>query len=94
MQMNSSAILFLITVVAIVLSIVISRLFRVKPECIKCGSKDIIETHRETLGSRSAGISSGYTLMGRRISIQLDFDVTYRCKECGEIFKRRFSETQ
>ena len=93
-QLNWSAVLLLASVAAIVLSIVISRLLKVKPQCPECGSKDIVETNRETLGSRAIQTSGSFMPGGGRIRLQLDFELRYRCKKCGEIFKRKFSETQ
>ena len=92
--MNFSAILLLASVAVIVLGIVISLLLRVRPQCAECGSKDIIETNRETLGSRTIETSGGGTPAGGDIRVQLDFEITYRCKKCGEIFKRKLLETQ
>ncbi len=92
--MNSSAILLLVTVAAILLSIAISFLLKVKPQCPECGSKNVVETNRETLGSRAVQDSSTFMPGSGRTRLQLDFELKYRCKKCGEIFKRKFSETQ
>ena len=92
--MNLSAMILLASVGVLVLGIIISQLLKVKPECPKCGSKDIVETNRETLGSRMIETSGGGTPAGGSIRLQLDFELSYRCKECGELFKRKFSETQ
>ena len=92
--MNLSAIILLASVGVLVLGIIISMLLKVKPECPECGSKDIVETNRETLGSRMIETSGGGTPAGGSIRLQLDFELSYRCKECGELFKRKFSETQ
>jgi DNA-directed RNA polymerase subunit RPC12/RpoP len=94
MQLNLSAIILLASVVIVVLGIVISMLLRVKPQCPECGSKDIVETDRETLGSRMIETVGSGTGAGGSIRLQLDFEVTYRCKKCGAIFKYNFSETQ
>ena len=92
--MNFSAIILLASVAVIALGIVISLLLRVKQQCPECGSKDTVETNRETLGSRMIETAGGGTPGGGSIRVQLDFELTYRCKKCGEIFKRKFSETQ
>lgn len=92
--MNLSAIILLASAAIVVLGIVISLLLQVKLQCPECGSKDIVETNRETLGSRMIETSGGGTPAGGSIRIQLDFELTHRCNICGEIFKRKFSETQ
>ena len=92
--MNLSAIILLASVAVLIVGIVVSLLLRVKQQCPECGSKNIVETNRETLGSRMIETSGGGTPAGGSIRVQLDFEVTYRCKKCGEIFKRKFSETQ
>ncbi len=94
MQMNWSAVILLASVAIIVLGIVISKIIQLKPQCPECGSKDIVETSRETLGSRMIETAGGGTPGGGSIRLQLDFELTYRCKKCREIFKRKFSETQ
>ena len=92
--MNLSAIILLASIGILVLGIIISQLLKVKPECPECGSKDVVETNRETLGSRMIETSGGGTPAGGSIRVQLDFKLSYRCKECGELFKQKFSETQ
>ena len=93
-QLNWSSVLLLASVTIVVLGIVISLLLRLKPQCPECGSKDIVETSRETIGSRMIETAGSGTPGGGSIRLQLDFELTYRCKKCGEIFKRKFSETQ
>ncbi len=94
MQLNWSAVILLASGAIVVLGIVISMLLRVKPQCPECGSKELVETSRETLGSHKIETVGSGTGAGGSIRLQLDFEVTQRCKKCGAIFTRKFSETQ
>jgi DNA-directed RNA polymerase subunit RPC12/RpoP len=94
MQLNLSAIILLASAAIVVSGIVISMLLRVKRKCPECGSKELVETNRETHGTRMIETVGSGTGAGGNLRLQLDFEVTYRCKKCGEIFKRKFSETQ
>ncbi len=94
MQLNWSAIILLASAAIVVSGIVISMLLRVKRQCPECGSKELVETNRETLGTRMIETVGSGTGAGGSIRLQLEFEITYRCKKCGAIFKRKFSETQ
>ncbi|MEN8171899.1 MAG: hypothetical protein ABFS03_03375 [Chloroflexota bacterium] len=94
MQLNLSAAILFASVAIIVLGIVISRIIQIKPHCPECGSEELVETSRETLGSRKIETLGSGTPAGGSIRLQLDFEVTQRCKKCDAIFKRKFSETQ
>ena len=94
MQLNWSSVILLASVAIVVLGIIISKILQIKPKCPECGSKDIVETSRETLGTRMVETVGSGTGAGGSIRLQLDFEVTQRCKKCGAIFTRKFSETQ
>jgi len=94
MQVNWSAVILLASGAIVVIGIVISKMLQIKPKCPECGSKELVETSRETVDSRMIETSGGGTPGGGSIRLQLDFVLTQRCKKCGAIFKRKFSETQ
>jgi transposase-like protein len=94
MQLNWSTVFLFSSVAIVVLTIVISRIFRLEPQCPECGSKDIVETCREILSSRSIEFIGSGTPAGGNIRLQLNFELTYRCKNCNQTFKRKFTKTQ
>lgn len=65
----------------------ILRIFRrskPSPQCPHCGSPKMVETERETKGTRTQEIVGGGAMAGGDVRLQLEQDVTYRCQSCGK----------
>jgi predicted RNA-binding Zn-ribbon protein involved in translation (DUF1610 family) len=94
-QVGDWIIIFL-TVLVVIAVIILTRRWRSRPElvCPQCGSEEVIETSRQTLGSRTIERIGSGTPAGGDIRVQLDLEVTYHCQNCGEKIVRRFTETQ
>lgn len=70
------------------------RKMRFKPQCPRCHSHELVELNRETLASRTVERFGSGTPAGGDVRLQLDLELTYRCRHCGQKFSQKFSETQ
>jgi DNA-directed RNA polymerase subunit RPC12/RpoP len=93
MQINWLIILLIAAAVIVALVIIFSRIFKIKPQCPYCQSKDIVETSRETVATRTVETMGGGSFAGSVIRVQVELKVAYHCHHCGQRFSRRIMET-
>ena len=72
---------------------VTQRRERKLPNCPNCESGKVVETGRETVGSRTVQPFGGGLRGGGSVRVQLEVAATYRCQKCSHVFERRFTET-
>lgn len=66
---------------------------RVKAECVHCQSTQVVETARNTLGSRTVQLMDGGLKSGSDVRVQRDVEIMYSCQACGKTFSHRTTQT-
>ncbi len=93
MQINWIFIFLFAAAGVILLVVIFSRIFKIRPQCPYCQSKDIVETSRETVATRTVETMGGGSFAGSVIRVQIELKVAYHCHNCGQRFSRRIMET-
>ena len=66
---------------------------RPKPHCPYCGSKEVVEISRETIGTRTLRFLNS-PAGGEDIRLQVTSEVLYHCRDCDKRHTRTIRETR
>ena len=94
MEISFGLILFIIFILILLFRVIPNRRPKLTAPCPMCESTNVIETNRETLATRTVESGGTGTGAGNTIRLQLDLELTFRCRECNHKYSRTFTETQ
>lgn len=83
----------LIGLIAILILIMMPKKSSATAKCIHCDASDVMQVDRQMLDSRTIHNYGGGSMAGGDIRVQIDYDVTYRCKACHKTFNHKQTET-
>jgi len=69
-------------------------LTRPRPQCPKCGSYQVSLTSKEPQGMRIFDYHPGGLGGGGYTTVQLVFEVTYRCNQCQATWRKTITESR
>lgn len=83
-------ILTVILIVGIVTIKIVMKYIEPRVQCPQCGGEKVTEVRKETLATRA---THQYTGLQGRTDIQVDYQIQYRCNDCGIGWKREVTES-